>query len=89
MIGKVLDEEEKMKNQRIQVATHVEDLLGLPVGSAILTRYRQVLELDEIEADTGRADAGKRYWIQPGTLSPVGVQDIPLPAFILPPVDAR
>lgn len=85
MIQKVLDEEETMKNVRMQVATHVEDLEGLPVGTKILTRHYLVLELDQIETVTMRKDAGERYWIVPGTLQPFSVARADwLPAYILP-----
>ena len=73
-----------MKNVRIQVATHPQDLEGLPVGSAILTKDRKVLELDQVETVSTRADAGSRYWIQPGTLEPLQPSQIRLPAYILP-----
>lgn len=85
MIQKVLDEEETMKNVRIQVATHVEDLEGLPVGTRILTRRHRILELDQIETVTMRKDAGSRYWIEPGTLHPYpAAMEHWLPAYILP-----
>lgn len=70
-----------MKNQRIQVATHVQDLEPekLPVGTRIVTNHGKVLELDEITA------AGERYWIEPGTLQPFHtVPQAWLPAYILP-----
>ena len=74
-----------MKNQRIQVATHVEDLdkAQLPVGTRIATNHNKILVLDEIEA--GRRDAGARYWIEPLTLQPMpDAMKHWLPAFILP-----
>jgi hypothetical protein len=88
MIEKVLDAEmEVMKNQRIQVATHVQDLepSGLPVGTRIVTNHGKIFELDQIETVTKRSDAGQRYWIEPGTLQPfhVGLRHW-LPAYILP-----
>lgn len=74
-----------MKNVRIQVATHVEDLAGLPVGSRIATNTNKIFELDMIETVTGRADAGETYWIEPGTLRPYSKPPAGwLPAFILP-----
>jgi hypothetical protein len=90
ILQKVLDEEEaKMKNERIQIATHVEDLdpTKLPLGTRIATNHNKIYELDVIETPTGRKDAGERYWIEPGTLQPfhVGLAHW-LPAVILPPV---
>lgn len=90
MIERVLDdEEETMKNQRIQVATHIQDLdpARLPLGTRIATNHGKVFELDQIETVTKRTDAGQRYWIEPGTLQPyhVGLQHW-LPAYILPAV---
>lgn len=86
ILERILDEEEaKMRNERIQVATHIEDLdpKSLPVGTRIVTAHGKVFELDEVEGD--RRDAGTRYWIEPGTLQPFHV---PLrhwvPAHILP-----
>lgn len=74
-----------MKNVRIQVATHVEDLEDLPVGTRILTRHYMVLQLDLIETVTMREDAGNRYWIEPGTLHPFPrALEQWLPAYILP-----
>ena len=86
MIEKVLDaEEETMKNERIQVATHVEDLdtAAWPVGTRIATNHNKILELDEITGK--RADAGRRYLIEPMTLQPLP-EAMPhwLPAYILP-----
>lgn len=88
MIEKVLDEEEEiMKNQRIQVATHVQDLdpARLPIGTRIATNHGKVFELDQIETVTKRTDAGQRYWIEPGALQPfhTALQHW-LPAYILP-----
>lgn len=57
-----------MKKRTFDIAENAQDLEGLPVGSAILTRRRQLLELDVIEE--GRKDSGTRYWIEPGTLVP-------------------
>jgi hypothetical protein len=66
-----------MKNVRIQVATHVEDLAGLPVGTRIATNFNKILELDEAWS--------RQYWIERGTLEPL-YQPQPgwLPAYILP-----
>jgi hypothetical protein len=86
ILEKILDEEESMKNVRIQVATLVEDLdVGsLPVGTRFATNHNKILELDEI-TDKGRKDTGKRFWIEPMTLQPLPVaMDHWLPAFILP-----
>ena len=89
MIEKVLDdEEEKMKNERIQVATHVEDLdpRRLPLGTRIATNHNKIFELDMIETITKRTDAGVRYWIEPMSLQPFPEpMKHWLPAFILPP----
>jgi hypothetical protein len=75
-----------MKNVRIQVATHVEDLEGLPVGARIATTTGKIFELDMIETVTMRADAGETYWIEPGTLRPYSKPLAHwLPAYILPP----
>ena len=85
VLGNLLDEEESMKNVRIQVATHVEDLEGLPVGTRIATNHNKILELDMIETVTKRADAGGTYWIEPMTLMPFPVAQAHwLPAYILP-----
>lgn len=86
VLDRILDEEETMKNVRIQTATHVEDLDvdALPVGTRIATNTNKILELDEI-ASEGRADTGSRYWIEPGTLTPYSRPLAGwLPAFILP-----
>jgi hypothetical protein len=76
-----------MKNKRIQVATHVQDLdpAAFPIGTRIATNHGKIFELDMIETVTDRADAGTRYWIEPGTLQPyhVGLWHW-LPAYILP-----
>ena len=50
VLENILNQEETMKNVRIQVATHVEDLEGLPVGTRIATNHNKILELDQIEA---------------------------------------
>jgi hypothetical protein len=85
ILEKILEEEESMRNTRIQVATHVEDLNpnGLPVGTRIATNHNKILVLDEVEE--GRADAGNRYWIEPMTLQPLpNAMEHWLPAYILP-----
>lgn len=86
ILGRILDEEEaKMKNERIQVATHPEDLdlQSLPLGTRIVTAHGKIFELDVVEGD--RRDAGTRYWIEPGTLQPFHVVlKHWLPAYILP-----
>jgi hypothetical protein len=86
ILERILDEEErKMRNERIQVATHIEDLdlHSLPVGTRIVTAHGKVFELDEVEGD--RHDAGTRYWIEPGTLQPFHVVlKHWLPAHLLP-----
>lgn len=121
VLDRILDEEETMKNVRIQTATHVEDLDvdTLPVGTRIATNTNKVLELEQIEtpaypepfpkrtgfgpmdadeekewrkdkakwekANPPRPDAGSRYWIEPGTLTPYSRPLAGwLPAFILP-----
>lgn len=76
-----------MRNVRIQVATHTQDLEPekLPVGTRIATNHGRIFELDQIEIVTNRTDAGERYWIEPGTLQPfhTALQHW-LPAYILP-----
>lgn len=76
-----------MRNVRLQVATHVQDLdpATLPVGTRIATNHGKIFELDQIETVTLRPDVGTRYWIEPGTLQPfhVGLRHW-LPAYILP-----
>lgn len=57
-----------MKKRSFDIAENADDLAGLEVGTAILTRRRQILELDVIEGD--REDSGTLYWIEPGTLEP-------------------
>jgi hypothetical protein len=76
MIQKVLDEEETMKNARIQVATSIGDLAGLPVGTRIATNHNKLLVLDKyIE---------QPYWFEEGELTPYRPLVHWLPAFILP-----
>jgi hypothetical protein len=77
----------KMKNQRIHVATHVEDLdpRSWPLGTRIATNHNKIFELDMIETITKRTDAGVRYWIEPMTLQPFPQAMAHwLPAYILP-----
>jgi hypothetical protein len=59
-----------MKNLRIQIATHIQDLdpLSLPPGTRIATNDSKIFELDQVETVSLREDAGVRYWIEPGTL---------------------
>ena len=74
-----------MKNVRVQVATHIQDLdpKDHPVGTRIVTNHGKFFELDQIEP--GRKDSGERYWIEPGTLQPYpyALQHW-LPAYFLP-----
>ena len=71
-----------MKKRTFDLAENAEDLAELPVGTAIVTRTQQIMELDEIEG--GRKDSGNRYWIAPGTLSPVTAPpDSWFPAIVL------
>lgn len=88
ILEKVLDEEEAVKNTRMQVATHVKDLdvRNWPIGTRIATNHNKIFELDMIETVTKRKDAGERYWIEPMTLQPFHVaMEHWLPAVILPP----
>ncbi len=60
-----------MRKRTFDIAENADDLATLEVGAAILTRRRQLLELDVIEE--GREDSGTLYWIEPGTLVPHAV----------------
>lgn len=109
-----------MRTEGFQIAETPEDLLSLPVGSAILSNHRKVFELDQVETPTypepfpektgfppldsdnqkewrkdkakwekanpPRSDAGRKYWIEPGTLQsyPQEGLDHWFPALILP-----
>lgn len=76
-----------MKNERIQVATHLEDLDKdtLPLGTRIFTNHGKIFELDQVETVAQRSDAGERYWIEPGTLQPFHIALRHwLPAYIMP-----
>lgn len=76
-----------MKNERIQVATHVKDLdtKDWPIGTRIATNHNKVFELDMIDKEAKRPDAGVRYWIEPMTLQPFPQAMAHwLPAYILP-----
>lgn len=76
-----------MKTMVVNVATTTMDLalMSLPVGTTIVTAHNKIFELDEIDPDSGRADAGSRHWIEPGTLQPFPYAlDHWLPAVILP-----
>lgn len=70
-----------MKKRTFDIAENAADLEGLEIGTAILTRRRKLLELDVIEA--GRKDSGTRYWIEPGTLTPLTALDDWFPAVVL------
>lgn len=71
-----------MKKRTFDLAENAGDLAELPIGTAIVTRTQKIMELDEIEA--GRRDSGNRYWIAPGTLTPVTTPpDYWFPAIIL------
>lgn len=77
-----------MRNERIQVATHLEDLdmEKLPVGTRILTASYKVMELDVLQSSSEGKEPGRRYWIEPGTLQPFHVSfQHWLPAYFLPP----
>jgi len=75
-----------MRLKTVQVAEGPKDLLGLPPGSAILTNHRKVFELDQIDPDSGRSDAGAKYWIEPGTLQPFPLEGLDhwFPVLVLP-----
>ena len=75
-----------MRTEQIQVAESPEDLLSLPLGTAILTSHWRLFELDQIDAVSTRADAGRKYWIAPGELQPFPQEGLDhwFPAFILP-----
>lgn len=77
-----------MRTEVVEVAEDWKDLIGLPVGSQILTATRRLFELDQIEPDAERKDAGKKYWIAPGELQPFPVEGLEhwFPALVLNPV---
>lgn len=73
-----------MKMQEFQVAEEGKDLLELPIGTWILASHGRLYQLDQIEE--GRADSGKKYWIEPGSLQPMPPDGLDhwFPALIIP-----
>lgn len=69
-----------MRAQTVQVATLIDDLAGLPLGTRIATNTNMLLIHEETEA-------GRRYWIEEGQGVPYQPLVRWLPAIVLPPVE--
>ena len=65
-----------MREKTLSVCESVEEVDLLPVGARILTRRNLVLDKEEAW--------GRTYWIEDGTLTPLGPSEGWLPVYILP-----